>query len=265
MATSDAPIQVGHVVLTVNDLNKIGDFYQNVIGLARLSGDASEMILGVDDKALVVLRRDGAAAHRPHEAGLFHTAFLLPDRATLGSWIASVAKAGIQLDGASDHLVSEALYLRDPEGNGIEVYCDRPRSLWQWRDGEVVMESLPLDIAALLAAGAKTQWRGAPQGSVIGHVHLQVGDVGTAERFYTGELGLDRTAHMHGASFFSSGGYHHSLAANIWRSRGAGPRSPNATGLAELILEADAAPLAALPQRELVDPWGTRISVVEKA
>ena len=264
MATSDAPLQIGRAVLTVNDLNKVGDFYQDIIGLQRLSGDRAETVLGVDGAPLLVLRRDSAARFRPNEAGLFHNAFLLPDRQALGSWLRFVAANQIALDGASDHLVSEAIYLRDPEGNGIEVYADRPRDSWDRNGAEVRMDTVALDLPGLLAAG-DAPWRGAPAGTVIGHVHLQVGDVAKAEEFYMDSLGMDRSAHVFGASFFASGGYHHHLAGNIWNSRGAGPRSADATGLSELVLAADAGVLAALGAREFVDPWGTKIRVEDKA
>ena len=263
MATSDAPLQIGQVALIVNDLDRVGDFYQSVIGLDRLSGSGEERVLGAGGLPLVTLRRDRAARHRPREAGLFHTAFLLPDRKALGGWLRHVADRQVGLDGASDHLVSEAIYLRDPEGNGIEVYADRPRSEWQTHGHEVRMDTIALDLNGLLAA-ADAPWQGAPQGSVIGHVHLQVGNVAEAEGFYMNRLGMDRSAHVFGASFFASGGYHHHLAGNIWNSRGAGQRSPGAAGLAEVVLAADAPVLAGLASHDLADPWGTRIRLVAK-
>ncbi|MDQ7775203.1 MAG: VOC family protein [Paracoccus aminovorans] len=263
MATSDAPLQIGQVALIVNDLDRVGDFYQSVIGLGRLSGSGEQLVLGAGGRPLVELRRDKAARHRPREAGLFHTAFLLPDRKVLGGWLRHVAGRQIALDGASDHLVSEAIYLRDPEGNGIEVYADRPRSAWRTDGREVQMDTVALDLDGL-AASAETPWSGAPEGSVIGHVHLQVGNVAEAESFYMNKLGMDRSAHVFGASFFASGGYHHHIAGNIWNSRGAGQRSADATGLAELVLDADAPVLAALGARDFTDPQGTRIRVVAK-
>ena len=263
MATSDAPLQIGRVVLTVNDLGKVGDFYQDTIGLQHLSGDAAGMVLGADGAPLLELRRDAAARFRPQEAGLFHTAFLLPDRRALGSWLRRIAETQTSLDGASDHLVSEAIYLHDPEGNGIEVYADRPRDSWDRNGAEVRMDTVALDLPGLLAAG-DAPWRGAPAGTVIGHVHLQVGDVAKAEEFYMDSLGMDRSAHVFGASFFASGGYHHHLAGNIWKSRGAGLRSADVTGLSELVLAADAGVLQALPARDFTDPWGTRITLEAK-
>ncbi|WP_199258693.1 VOC family protein [Paracoccus binzhouensis] len=263
MASSDAPIQIGRVALIVKDLEKVGDFYHSAIGLDRLSGSGEELVLGAGGRPLLELRRDRAARHRPREAGLFHTAFLLPDRKALGRWLRHAADRRIGLDGASDHLVSEALYLRDPEGNGIEIYADRPRSAWQTDGRQVRMDTVALNLQSLLDA-ADAPWTGAPEGSVIGHVHLQVGNVAEAEAFYMNRLGMDRSAHMSGASFFATGGYHHHLAGNIWNSRGAGPRSADAAGLAEVVLAADADALAALGQAAFSDPWGTRLRVEPK-
>ncbi|SMG36186.1 VOC family protein [Paracoccus sp. J56] len=263
MATSDAPIQVSRVALIVNDLDRVGDYYRSVIGLERISGSGKETVLGAAGLPLVELRQDRAARHRPREAGLFHTAFLLPDRTALGRWLRHVAELGIVLDGASDHLVSEAIYLRDPEGNGIEIYADRPRDSWQHTGSGVQMDTIPLDLQGLLRA-ADGPWTGAPEGSVVGHVHLQVGDVAEAERFYMDQLGMDRMAHMPGASFFATGGYHHHLAGNIWHSRGAGLRSADSTGLAEVVLAADPDRLQALGAETFRDPWGTAIRIEPK-
>jgi len=260
MATSDAPIQIGRVALIVNDLDRVADFYQSAIGLERLSGGGEELVLGAGSLPLLELHRDKAARPRPQEAGLFHTAFLLPDRRALGRWLRHAADRGIGLDGASDHLVSEAVYLRDPEGNGIEIYADRPRSAWQQDGAEVRMDTGALDLRALLAA-ADGPWRGAPGGSVVGHVHLQVGDLAAAEDFWMNRLGMARMAHRFGASFFATGGYHHHVAGNVWNSRGAGLRSPDAAGLAEVVLAADPDRLQALGATEFRDPWGTRIRV----
>lgn len=264
MATSDAPIQIGRVVLTVNDLSRVGDFYQDVIGLNHLRGDNAELILGAGDLPLLELRQDRNARHHPREAGLFHTAFLLPDRRVLGSWLRGVAEKGQPLDGASDHLVSEAIYLHDPEGNGIEVYADRPRDTWRHNGSEVQMDTIALDLQGLMASGRES-WRGMPEGGVIGHVHLQVGDVAQAEDFYMNDLGMDRMAHVFGASFFASGGYHHHLAGNIWNSRGAGTRSPDSTGLSEVVLSVDAGALKRPVVTGLTDPWGTAFRIEARA
>lgn len=259
MATSDAPVTVSRVALTVRDLDLVGDFYQRVIGLDPITANGEALVLGQGDLPLLELRRDPKAQSHPREAGLFHTAFLLPSRQDLGRWLAFAARQSVRLDGAGDHLVSEALYLADPEGNGIEIYADRPRDQWQTDGTQVRMDTLAMDLNEL--ASAPGEWAGMPAGSVIGHVHLQVGDIPQAEAFYAGELGLDLSSRLGSASFYATGGYHHHLATNIWNSRGAGARSDGSAGLAELVLEADPDRLGATA---LTDPWGNRITVQPK-
>lgn len=262
MASSDAPMAVDRVALTVRDLDGVGDFYKGVIGLDPIRADGATMLLGQGDLPLVELRRDANARSYPQGAGLFHTAFLLPSRADLGNWLRHAAGQGLRLDGASDHLVSEALYLRDPEGNGIEIYVDRPRELWQREGARVAMSSLPIDLRELAALPG--EWQGAPDGSVIGHVHLQVGDIPMAEAFYADRLGFDLSAQMPSASFYATGGYHHHLATNIWNSRGAGPRPADSAGLAEVVLGADADIAARLDKAAFTDPWGNRILIATR-
>ncbi|NBO21416.1 MAG: VOC family protein, partial [Rhodobacteraceae bacterium] len=176
-------------------------------------------------------------------------------------------ESGVRLAGASDHHVSEAIYLADPEGNGIEVYVDRPRTTWTDATGGISMTTEALDLNAL-ARAAGGVWTGAPAGMVIGHVHLQVGNVAEADAFYATKLGFPITARYPGASFYGAGGYHHHLAANIWNSRGAGPRSPT-TGLDLIELRLDADQAARLAQTfggasVVADPWGTKIALTQK-
>ena len=260
MATSDAPVSIGRVALTVRDLDAVARFYESAIGLTPLRRDGASVTLGCDDRPLIELRRDPAARSRPGEAGLFHTAFLLPDRASLARWLMHAHETRVPLDGASDHLVSEALYLSDPEGNGIEVYRDRPRGEWPRRGGEIEMATLPLDLQGL-ARTADGAWTGAPDATVIGHVHLQVGDVGANDEFVTGQLGLTRTARLPTAGFYGSGDYHHHLGGNVWHSRGAGPRTPGAAGLADVELLSDPDVLSA---GAVQDPWGTGFTIVHR-
>lgn len=268
MHTAAAPMEIGRVTLTVHDLARSADFYARALGLAKLTADAAQVTLGAGNRALITLIADPAARLRsPREAGLFHTAFLLPDRAALARWLHHVASTRLPLQGASDHKVSEAIYLADPEGNGIEVYVDRPRAQWTKQDGSIQMATDPLDLDDLAAAADGT-WTGAPDGTVVGHVHLQVGDVAQAQAFYTGTLGFPVTATYPGAAFYGSGGYHHHLATNVWNSRGAGPRTPS-TGLTNVEILADATALAAIAARSdgqtrLTDPWGTQITLTEK-
>jgi catechol 2,3-dioxygenase len=261
-----APIRIGRVALRVRDLATVSRFYQDIIGLRLLEDTPNRAVLGTGRRPLLVLEGDPALRPRdPREAGLFHIAFLLPSRADLGRWFAHAGASGIRLDGASDHRVSEATYLADPEGNGIEVYTDRPPSLWPRQDGAIAMTTEPLDAADLLAAGEGAAWAGMPEGGMMGHVHLQVGDTAEAERFYRDRLGFDVTCRYPGASFFGSGGYHHQLAANVWNSAGAGPRTTNMTGLAsvELVLDATGAKLFSRAtsrdenEKVVLDPWGT--------
>ena len=241
------------VSLHVRDLGRVSAFYRDVIGLAVLEAGAARTVLGAGGLPfLELLHRPDALPQDGREAGLFHSAFLLPSRAALGGWLAHAAGAGQVLDGAADHLVSEAVYLRDPEGNGIEVYADRARETWRWTaDRRVVMANKRLDQDGLMAL-ATGRWSGAPAGTIIGHVHLQGGDIAQATAFCTAALGLDVTAAGPEAVFLSSGGYHHHLAVNTWNSAGAGPRDPARAGLASITLRTDA---VAAPQA--TDPWGT--------
>lgn len=255
MASSDAPISIGRVTLVVRDLPKVIDFYQRVLGLVPQTASGEGVTLLAGNTPLIELRQDRAARSFPQEAGLFHNAFLLPNQSDLGDWVDHAAGLGLQLEGASDHLVSEALYLRDPEGNGIEIYWDRPRTDWARTGDQIAMDTLRLDLGGLPRGGG---WRSMPEGSVIGHVHLQVGDVAAADRFFIDDMGLTRTFAYPTAGWYGAGGYHHHLAGNVWNSRGAGQRSLGAAGLAELELLAEPGLLPA----KLTDPFGTVFTVV---
>ena len=268
-SSASAPVEISHIAFTVHDLNGMAAFYRKALGLAELSSEPGLRRLGVDGRHLVELREDRAARRATaHEAGLFHAAFLMPDRTALGRWLRHAADSGLRLQGASDHLVSEAIYLADPEGNGIEVYSDRPRAVWHDANGAVKMATDALDLNALLRA-ADRPWTAAPEGLVVGHVHLQVGAIPDAEAFYAGMLGFRVTARYPGAAFYGSGGYHHHIATNVWNSRGAAPRSYPATGLAELTLAAETRSIAEIKGRggsdRMEDPWGTVISLKSKA
>lgn len=264
---SSAPLRIGTVRLKVRDLDSVSDFYRRVLGLVLLAKEDGSVTLGTD--ATPLLKLDGDPASRPRDgrqAGLFHTAFLMPARADLGRWLAHVANARVPLQGAADHIVSEAIYLADPEGNGIEVYADRPVSHWRDSNGDILMATQPLDAQDLLKAAEGTTWTGFPQGGIIGHVHLQVGDTTEAERFYRDVLGFEIASRYPGASFFGSGGYHHQLAGNFWNSRGAGRRDPSAAGLTEITLRVAPSERDAILQRtggaeRLTDPWGTAIAL----
>ncbi len=229
------PAYVDHSHLVVRDLPMVSSWYQTIMGLTPIEKTASGETLGVAGRPLLTLTTEGNAATAPRNApGLFHTAFLVPDRTELGRWLAHIAHNNVPLQGASDHLVSEAIYLGDPEGNGIEVYRDRPRAEWNYiEDGMVKMATLPLDLQALYDEAPKDKWDGMAGGTAIGHIHLQVSDIPQANAFFRDVLGLDLMATYPGASFFASGKYHHHVGANIWNSRGAPKRQANMTGLAD--------------------------------
>ncbi len=259
-------LRMGRVALTVNDLNRVSDWYQSAVGLHLLDKDGESARLGAGDEVLLELRQDKAARQRnPREAGLYHTAFLLPERSDLAAWTLNAIEKRVAVAGASDHNVSEAVYLSDPEGNGVEIYADRPAETWQHVDGKVVMGTEHLDIDDLVKS-ARGPWQGFTPGSTVGHVHLQVGDIPEAEKFYTGTMALDLTARYPGGSFFSADGYHHHIATNTWHSRGAGQRQFPATGLSEMAIHLSPERVAALKAAgitgaNLADPWGTPIAV----
>ena len=267
-----APVRTQGVRLIVRDLDRVAQFYREALGLTPILATADRALLGTGETALVeLITRPGAARRDPREAGLFHTAFLLPSRADLGRWLTHAADTGLRLQGASDHLVSEAVYLADPEGNGIEIYADRVPAGWTDAAGAIRMDTLPLDIDGVIGAAQRTSWTGFPKGGRVGHVHLQVGDLAAARGFYADTLGLDIAASMPSALFFGVGGYHHQLAGNVWNSRGAGARPADAAGLdaVELtvadapMLNAIAARAGATPDADgtltLTDPWGTTL------
>lgn len=227
---------VGAVRLTVADLEGTQSFYQRTVGLPILDRSGDLVRLGADGVApLVELVGNPDPPRRNHgTTGLFHLAILLPGRRELARALRRVTDTGWRLSGASDHLVSEALYLRDPEGNGIEIYRDRPREEWPRVDGEVQMDTLPLDLEGILAElqGTHSEPNGVPAATRIGHVHLQVADLPQAEAFYQGILGFEVTVRSYpGALFLSAGGYHHHVGLNTWGGEGAPPPPPGSAGL----------------------------------
>lgn len=232
------PAHVGHLHLVVKDLAAVSGFYQSMLGLKVIEKTASGEVLGVSGLPLLTLTTDSNAQTAPRNAaGLFHTAFLMPDRTELARWLRHAAHNNVVLEGASDHLVSEAIYLSDPEGNGIEIYADRPHDVWKFhQDGQVEMATNRLDLQALYDSAPQDTWDGMADGTAIGHIHLQVGNIPEADTFYRDVLGLKIMARYPGASFFATGGYHHHVAANIWNSRGAGTRSASMTGLSDYSL-----------------------------
>jgi catechol 2,3-dioxygenase len=219
--------RVGPVHLTVADLPRSLDYYTGEIGLAVRDREGSVARLGSEGEELLVLYEQPGAQPVAGHTGLFHFALLLPDRPALARWLRHAVEDGVRLTGMSDHLVSEALYLRDPDGHGIEIYRDRPREQWAWDGDQVRMATLPIDPVELLSAadgGAPVPYAGLPGETTMGHVHLHVSDVPEAEAFYGDVLGFDRVARMGDqATFLSAGGYHHHLGANTWAGQGATP------------------------------------------
>jgi catechol 2,3-dioxygenase len=278
-----AALQLGTVVLMVSDLARSVLFYERVLGMRVLEQSATHARLGahMGTEALVELRTAPGMRPRSRQPrlGLFHFALLLPDRASLGRFVRHLQEQGVRA-GAGDHAVSEAFYLDDPDGLGIEVYADRPRSAWQRVGRELVMGTDPVDIAGLVAAAGPMLWVGMPSGTVMGHLHLHVGDLARGSAFYSDALGFDRMVwRSPGALFFGAGGYHHHLGANIWAGPGAGaPPADEArllewTMLVSSVVELDAV-AASLEragyavQREAAgasfrvpDPWGTVLRV----
>jgi catechol 2,3-dioxygenase len=212
---------MGLVELSVSDLDRSIDYWQRAIGLRLHSREDGTAELGADAPLLRFVEEPGA---RPAEGftGLYHVALLVPDRPSLARFLAHVARERIPLEGLSDHAVSEAVYLRDPDRHGIEVYADRPRTQW---DGRVMqlLTTMPLDVDDLLAE-ADGEFDGLPDGTVMGHVHFRVRDVDETIAFYRGVLGMGLMAQLGpAAAFLSAGGYHHHVGANTWESRGAPP------------------------------------------
>jgi catechol 2,3-dioxygenase len=275
---------MGTVRLTVSDLGRARTFYEQALGLraAELADGAIALHAG-DGRALVELHGDASAPPlNPRATGLFHLAVLVPSRRDLAFALVRLAANRWPLDGASDHLVSEALYLSDPDGNGIEIYRDRPREQWGWTDGQLQMATLPLDLEGLAREVSASDFvqAHAPVATRIGHTHLRVSELERTERFYVGVLGFDVIVRAYsGALFVSAGGYHHHLGLNTWHSAGSAPPTPGSVGLrsfgvqlpgwseleAVLARVADAGlPLEAVPDRgsHLVrDPSGNAVEL----
>ncbi len=259
------PVHVASVGLKVKSIPTVANYYRNLLGLETITERDGFTVLGAGGVPLLELESlaPGAALDDPRSAGLFHTAFLMPTRADLGRWVLHASEKRLPVDGMSDHLVSEAFYLTDPEGNGIEIYSDRPHETWARANGALKMATEPLDVNAIVTAlpANAAPYTAAPAALRIGHVHLRVGDDRLAEGWWTSEIGLDVMAHYPGASFMASGGYHHHIAGNIWRSRGAGKRDAARGGLAHVTLSGSAIEA----DRELVDPWGTVVRLAKGA
>jgi catechol 2,3-dioxygenase len=279
---SRTPMRVGMVNLRVRNLDLVTDYYRDVLGLTVMARSMMGALLGAGGVRLLNLqRRESAPREARNAAGLYHTAFLMPTRKDLARWLVHAAANKVPLSGFADHLVSESVYLDDPEGNGIEVYADRAPDTWKWENGSVAMATDQLDFDSLLALTdmRTTNYAKAPDDLRIGHMHLRVGDLEQADRFYGGAIGLDPTRKRSGAAFLSSGRYHHHLGINVWQSAGAGPRDSTAMGLAWFSLEVASddilqaqtlrlqkagAPATAIENGiETSDPWGTGLRLIK--
>ena len=283
--TIDPATSLGAVELTVAALDAQVAFYEDAIGLREIRRDGDTVGLGVpggDIPLVTLVGRPEAPPRPPRTTGLFHLAFLVPSRADLARSLQRVTDAGYGFTGASDHLVSEALYLDDPEGNGIEIYRDRPREEWTYAGDQLQMATLPLDADGVLAsAAAADTGDGMAAGTRIGHVHLQVAAIPAAEAFYVGVLGLEPTVRGYpGALVVAAGGYHHPVGLNTWAGQGIpappeGARGlrrftivlPDAATLEEILEAAAAAGFEATDEdgRTVVtDPSGSRAALVSR-
>ena len=255
-ARLSAATEMGAVTLLVGDLDAMTAYYRDVITLQVQAAAGDTVTLGRAGRPLVVLQHEPRLRHAaPGSAGLFHTAILFETQAALAAALYSLARSAPQtFTGSADHLVSQAFYATDPEGNGVELYWDRDRTQWSWTHGQVEMDTLYLDPNDFLRAHlteAALSGATASDSAAIGHVHLSVGDVATARSFYVDALGFDATLEMGGSALFvSAGGYHHHMAMNVWNSRGAGPRMP-ALGLGRVDL--------ALPTADSLGELGERL------
>lgn len=270
----------GRVRLQVRDLDRSLGYYQDVLGMQLLDRAGAHASLGAPGAKRPLVELEARPGLRPvprtGRIGLYHFAVLLPDRAALGRFLAHIGQRR-EPAGMSDHAVSEAIYLHDPDGLGIEVYADRPRESWRHDGRELYMDTQPLDVGGVLAAGAGEPWGGLPAGTTMGHVHLHVGDLERARAFYHGGLGLDAVVWSYpGALFLSAGGYHHHLGVNTWAAQ-AGPAPEDEARLLEweLLLPGPADVDAAAESLERAgsavkredggavagDPWGTSMRV----
>jgi catechol 2,3-dioxygenase len=273
--------RIGAVRLRVSDLARSLVYYTTVLGLRVLSQTGSMAVLGRQGSASALVelheRRGIRPVPRRGLLGLYHFAILLPDRESLGRFVTQLAEVGAHA-GSADHAVSEALYLSDPDGLGIEVYADRPRAQWRANGREIAMTTEPLDLRNLVRAAAGQPWTGMPAGTAIGHVHFHVGAIREAEGFYHSALGFDKMAWTYpGALFMSAGGYHHHVGTNIWAAGSPAATSDDARLLEwELVLpsaaDVDAAAASAAgsghnvqedgADRLLTDPWGITVRIV---
>lgn len=230
---------VGQVHLQVQDLERALTFYQEIIGFKTLEREKRLAKLTADGKTVLLTleQPEDIIPKQRRTTGLYHFALLLPQRSDLANILYHLAAHGVQI-GASDHLVSEAIYFSDPDGNGIEIYADREPSEWSWQNNQVTMTTEPLNFEDLLTEGHQNGWKGLPSETVMGHIHLHVSDLAKAEEFYTKGLGFEVvTRYGAQALFISDGKYHHHIGLNTWNGVGAPQPTPNSVGLKFYTLE----------------------------
>lgn len=232
----DPHTRIGAVTLKVKNLARMETFYRQVVGLHLQKTAVGLVALGTPDETLVRLREVENGRFLPQATGLYHLALRVPTRADLAHWLRHYAGKGApHWQGGSNHGVSEALYLNDPEGNGIEIYCDQPRSQWQVQaDGQIAVFVHRLDVNALIREAPAAKWRQLPPATDMGHVHFKVGDIDQTRHFYANLCGFQiKTAYQRSALFVAAGDYHHHIGLNTWHSLGASPLPADGYGLAE--------------------------------
>lgn len=273
-------LTLGAAALAVADLDRSLDFYTNALGMVELARDGNTVTMGAGKTPLIhLIEQTGAKPQPPRSTGLYHVAILLPTRADLGHALLKVDRSGWPFQGFGDHYVSEAAYLADPDGNGLELYRDRPRDTWTWNGDMLNMGTAELDVRGIVneVRTPDPSWK-MPAETVMGHMHLRVGDVVTGEAFYHNLIGFDVMVKIPSAYFFSAGGYHHHLGTNNWQSRGAGAPPADSVGLRWWTIHLpdsqavstvenrlQAAQVTTMPIAggfEASDPWGTAVRVV---
>ena len=232
------------VILRVNDIEKIKDFYVKLLKMKvqrdEKNADKSEISLGTETKEIIRLISYGNEEIKGYdETNVYHIAYLLPERGDLGNFLRNCVKEQIKLDGVGDHYVSEAIYLTDPEGNGIEVYADRDYHNWKWENGRVVMGTEQVDVEDLLRISDGMPEFSIPEGTKIGHIHMESSDIENDKDFYVEKLGLDVVSEVPKAYFLSIDGYHHHFGMNQWNGMRKIPRNANSTGVEEIYATMD--------------------------
>lgn len=227
-------VYVSQLTLKVKDINRAKEFYKSIMGFKIIKDRGKEVNLTVNDRDTIItlLQPDDVKPKEQRRTGLYHIAILLPDLTHLGLFLKNIREKSYPIIGGSNHGVSNAVYLQDPDDNGIEVYADIDPNKWKRDEKMVEMVSLPLDYKKLMDDTGEKQWAGAPSNTIIGHIHLHVRDIEESDKFYIEGLGMDITSKIRGtASFYSSKSYHHHIAANIWNGKGVMPPDANSVGM----------------------------------